>query len=103
MQVFCLVVPGMFQVFAREGLIHHFVGVRLCIVDAAFHNDRGVAAFDCRLIVTILVREIAPRNEPLVALAEFIETDVFPHAPVHAEIGIGMFRLFIKPSHEVVV
>ena len=36
------------------------VGVGLAVIDAALHDHRGVAALDGRLVVLVLVRQVAP-------------------------------------------
>ena len=55
-----LVVPGVERVLAHPLLSHQRMRVGLAVIHAAFHDQRGVAAVDGRLLVLVLVRQIAP-------------------------------------------
>ena len=84
-------------------LVHHLVAVAGAVVDARLHDHRGLAARDRRVLVLVLVRQVAPGDELAVAAAEVLQADVHAHAPIEAEVGVGVLRPLVEPGREVVV
>ena len=84
------VIPGVAQVLAGKLLVHQAVGVGHRIVDAALHDHRCVARVDGRLLVFVLVRQIAPAQVFANASAVSIQAHIQAHLPVKAQVGIGM-------------
>src|ERR1700733_13881816 len=61
------------------------------------------AAVDGRAVVFVLVRQVAPTEVALDAAPVLVEPNVLAHAPVQAEIGIGVLRRFVEPDEEIIV
>mmetsp|Transcript_18206 Transcript_18206/g.43601 ORF Transcript_18206/g.43601 Transcript_18206/m.43601 type:complete len:319 (-) Transcript_18206:2331-3287(-) len=80
------VIPGVVGVLAQELLVHYLVRVGLRVVHAALHDDRRIAPVDGRLLVLVLVRQVAPADVLAGAAAVGVQTDVLTHAPVETEV-----------------
>ena len=97
------VIPSMGRIFACEGLVHGLEGISSTVKHTRLHDDRSIATVDGRVVVFVLMREIAPRHELAMALAIVLQADVHAHTPVQAEIRIGMVGAFVQPGHEIVI
>ena len=103
MDLVAFVIPRAQHILAREGLVHQLVRIGRAVIDAALHDERGVAALDGRLVVFVLMRQIPPGDIFAVAPAVCIEADILAHAPEQAEVGIGVFGPLVEPGEKIVV
>jgi len=95
------IIPGVGCIFAGEDMLHRAEGVGRPVIGARLHDHRRGPPVDGRLVVLVLMRQVAPGHELAVAFTIVLQADFLRHAPKKAEVGIGMLRAFLKPGLEL--